>query len=63
MHGACGETWWCPSVGLMSAPGVGEMHFIDGIMNSQMYCSVLKEKFSNMTIIQKHTSKATIASL
>ncbi|CAI9602484.1 unnamed protein product [Staurois parvus] len=38
--------------GCMSAAGVGEMHFIDGIMNSQMYCSILKEKFSNMTIIQ-----------
>ncbi|CAI9610808.1 unnamed protein product, partial [Staurois parvus] len=29
-----------------------ELHFIDGIMNSQMYCSILKEKFSNMTMIQ-----------
>ncbi|CAI9606130.1 unnamed protein product [Staurois parvus] len=24
--------------------GVGELHFNDGIMNSQMYCSILKEK-------------------
>ncbi|CAI9553438.1 unnamed protein product [Staurois parvus] len=38
--------------GCMSAAGVGELHFIDGIMNSQMYCSILKEKFSNMTMIQ-----------
>ena len=30
--------------GCMSAAGVGELCFIDGIMNSQMYCSVLKEK-------------------
>ncbi len=30
--------------GCMSAAGVGELHFIDGIMNSQMYCSILKEK-------------------
>ncbi len=48
--------------GCMSAAGVGELHFIDGIMNSQMYCSILKEKmlpslrdhimhFSNMTMI------------
>ncbi len=29
--------------GCMSAAGVGELHFIDGIMNSQMYCSILKE--------------------
>ncbi len=50
--------------GCMSAAGVGELHFINGIMNSQMYCSILKEKmlpslhvplvvvhFSNMTMI------------
>ncbi len=56
MHGAYSETWWwqCPYVGL---------HLIDGIMNSQMYCSILKEKMlpslralgrralSNMTMI------------
>ncbi len=47
----------------MSAAGVRELHFIDGIINSQMYCSILKEKiqphsvplvvvhFSNMTMI------------
>ncbi len=46
MHGAYSEhgggsviMWGC-----MSAAGVGELHFIDGIMNSQMYCSILKEK-------------------
>ncbi|CAI9575123.1 unnamed protein product, partial [Staurois parvus] len=33
--------------GCLSAAGVGELHFIDGIMNSQMYCSILKEQFSN----------------
>ncbi|CAI9598758.1 unnamed protein product [Staurois parvus] len=43
----------------MSSAGVGVLHFIDGIINSQMYCSLLKEKFSNMTMIQKHTFKAT----
>ncbi|CAI9597532.1 unnamed protein product [Staurois parvus] len=36
----------------MSAAGVRELHFIDGIMNSQIYCSVLKEKFFNKTTIQ-----------
>lgn len=28
----------------MSAASVGELHFIDGIMNSRMYWSILKEK-------------------
>ncbi len=28
----------------MRAAGVGELHFIDDIMNSQMYCSIMKEK-------------------
>lgn len=30
--------------GFISAAGVWELHFIDGIMKSQMYCSMLKEK-------------------
>ncbi len=34
---------WCLMWGCMSAAGVWELHFIDGIMNSQMYCSILKE--------------------
>ncbi len=57
-HGCGSVLMW----GCMSATGVGELHFIDGIMNSQMYCSILKEKmhrpvplvvvhFSNMTMI------------
>ncbi len=53
-HGGGSVLMW----GCMSAAGVGELHFIDGIMNSQMYCSILKENmplvvvhFSNMTII------------
>ncbi len=56
--------------GCMSAAGVGELHFIDGIMNSQMYCSILKEKMlpslralGRRALFQhdndpKHTSKA-----
>ncbi len=59
--------------GCMSAAGVGELHFIDGIMNSQMYCSILKEKMlpslralGRRALFQhdndpKHTSKATVA--
>ncbi len=39
-HGGGSVLMW----GYMSAAGVGELHFIDGIMNSQMYCSILKEK-------------------
>ncbi len=39
-HGGDSVLMW----GCMSAAGVGELHFIDGIMNSQMYCSILKEK-------------------
>ncbi len=39
-HGSGSVLMW----GCMSAAGVGELHFIDGIMNSQMCCSILKEK-------------------
>ncbi len=58
-HGGGSVLMW----GCMSAAGVGELHFIDGIMNSQMYCSILKRRcyhhsvplvvvhFSNMTMI------------
>ncbi len=61
--------------GCMSAAGVGELHFIDGIMNSQMYCSILKEKMlpslhalGHRALFQhdndpKHTSKATVGFL
>ncbi len=61
--------------GCMSAAGVGELHFIDGIMNSQMYCSILKEKMlpslhalGRCALFQhdndpKHTSKATVGFL
>ncbi len=37
-HGGGSVLMWC----YMSAAGVGELHFIDGIMNSQMSCSILK---------------------
>ncbi len=47
MHGAYSETMW----GCMSAAGVGELHFIDDIMNSQMYCSILKEKMLYIYIV------------
>ncbi len=70
-HGGGSVLMW----GCMSAAGVGELHFIDGIMNSQMYCSILKEKMlpslralGLRALFQhdndpKHTSKATVGFL
>ncbi len=70
-HGGGSVLMW----GYMSAAGVGELHFIDGIMNSQMYCSILKEKMltslralGHRALFQhdndpKHTSKATVGFL
>ncbi len=70
-HGGGSVLMW----GCMSAAGVGELHFIDGIMNSQMYCSLLKEKMlpslralGRRALFQhdndpKHTSKATVGFL
>ncbi|CAI9586109.1 unnamed protein product, partial [Staurois parvus] len=48
--------------GYMSTAGVGELHFIDVIMNSQMYCSILREVFQHDND-PKHTSKATVTFL
>ncbi len=70
-HGGGSVLMW----GCMSAAGVGELHFIDGIMNSQMYCSILKEKMlsslralGRRALFQhdnypKYTSKATVGFL
>ncbi len=70
-HGGGSVLMW----GCMSAAGVGELHFIDGIVNSQMYCSILKEKMlpslralGRRALFQhdndpKHTSKATVGFL
>ncbi len=67
-HGGGSVLMW----GCMVLLSVGELHFIDGIMNSPMYCSILKRRcyhhsvpldvvhFSNMTMILNHTSKATV---
>ncbi|CAI9544108.1 unnamed protein product, partial [Staurois parvus] len=61
--------------GCMSTADVGELHFIAGIMNSQMYYSILKEKMlpslhalGRHALFQhdndpKHTSKATVSFL
>ncbi len=75
MHGAYSEIPMVVAVSLCGAAGVGELHFIDGIMNSQMYYSILKEKMlpslhalGRRTLFQldndpKHTSKATVGFL
>ncbi len=72
MHGAYSETWWwqCPYVGLHEC-AVGELHFIDGIMNSQMYCATMLPSLRTLgrrALFQhdndpKHTSKATVGFL
>ena len=59
----------------MSAAGVGELYFIEGNMNSNMYCEILQQsmipslqKLGSREVFQhdndsKHTSKMTIALL
>ena len=59
----------------MSAAGVGELYFIEGNMNSKMYCEILQQsmipslqKLDSRAMFQhdndpKHTSKTTIALL
>ena len=59
----------------MSAAGVGELYFIEGNMNSNMYCEILRQsmipslqKLGHRAVFQhdndsKHTSKTTIALL
>ena len=61
--------------GCMSAAGVGELYFIEGNMNSNMYCKILQQsmipshhKLGSRAMFQhdndpKHTSKTTIALL
>ena len=39
-HGGGSVMVW----GSMSAQGVGDLHFIDSIMNAEMYCTILQEK-------------------
>ena len=59
----------------MSAAGVGELYFIEGNMNSNMYCEILQQsmipslqKLGSRAVLQynndpKHTSKTTIVLL
>ena len=65
-----GMSWGC-----MSAAGVGELHFIKGNMNSNMYCEILQQsmipslqKLGRTAVFShdnhpKHTSKMTTALL
>ena len=57
----------------MSAAGVGELYFIEGNMNSNMYCEIVQQsmipslqKLGSRAMFQhdndpKHTSETTIA--
>ncbi len=68
-HGG-GRVWGC-----MSAAGTGELEFIEGTMNANMYCDILKQsmipslrRLGRRAIFQhdndpKHTSKTTTALL
>lgn len=70
-HGGGNVMVW----GCMSAAGVGELHFIEGNMNSNMYCEILQQsmipslqKLGRRAVFQhdnepKHTSKTTTALL
>ena len=70
-HGGGNVVVW----GCMSAADVGEFHFIEGIMNSNMYCEILQQsmipslqKLGLRALFQhdndpKHTSKKTTALL
>ena len=70
-HGGGNVMVW----GCMSAAGVGELHFIEGNMNSDMYCEILwqsmipsLQKLSRSAVFQhdndpKHTSKMNTALL
>ena len=61
--------------GCMSSQGVGDLHFIEGIMNAQMYCNILAKKMipslkvlGRGAVFQhdndpKHSAKATSAFL
>ncbi len=47
--------------GCMTTAGTGELRFIGGNMDSNMYCDILKQKM--IPSLQKHTAKMTTALL
>ena len=70
-HGGGNIMFW----GFMSAEGGGELYFIEGNMNPNMYCEILQQsmvsslkKLGSRSVLQhdndpKHTSKTTLALL
>ena len=67
-HGGGNVMVW----GCMSAAGVGELHFIEGNMNSNMYCEILQQSMipslQKLAVFKhdndsKHTFKTTIGLL
>ncbi len=60
-HGGGSVMVW----GCMSAAGTGELQFIEGTMNANMYCDLLKQSMipSQHDNDPKHTSKTTTALL
>ncbi len=61
-HGGGSVMVW----GCMSAAGTGELQFIEGTMNANMYCDILKQRLGRRAVFQhdndpKHTSKMTTA--
>ncbi len=60
-HGGGSVMVW----GCMSAAGTGELQFIEGTMNANMYCDILKQSMipSQHDNDPKHTSKMTTALL
>ncbi len=69
-HGGGSVMVW----GCMSAAGTGELHFIEGTMNANMYCDILKQslipslwRLGRRAVFHdnnpKHTSKMTTALL
>ncbi len=59
-HVAGGVMVW----GCMSAASTGELQFIEGTMNANMYCDILKQRLGRRAVFQhdndpKHTSKTT----
>ncbi len=41
---SCSAWWWeCHGLGCMSAAGTVEIQFIEGTMNANMYCDILKQ--------------------
>ncbi len=64
MHGGGSVMVW----GCMSAAGTGEIQFIEGTMNANMYCDILKQRLGRRAVFQhdndpKDTSKTTTALL